>query len=123
AVVLLAAIRMFLTPTGPAIFGAPNTPGSMVGIFTCLAMLYLLIKIPMWGRQFVLRPLGAGRGRGLIGQIIHTILMIKTVGALAKTGRGTSRPARNGRPGSGPFPTGPSPAPRRPTPATGGPRP
>src|SRR5439155_145830 len=107
----------------PSIFGTPNTPGSMVGIFTCLAMLYLLIKIPMWGRQFVLGRLGAGRGRGFIGQVIHTILTIKTLGALAGAGRGRSSAAWSALP----APQAPSaPAPRQapagfshaPTPAT-----
>src|SRR5881275_3035581 len=91
-------------------------------------MLWLLIKLPGWTKHLILGPLARQHGRGLVGQIIHAVIMLKTLGTLAGISRGTSRPARSGpRPGTGtgtgPSPTGPSPSPGGPTRPTGGPRP
>ncbi len=126
AVIVLATVRVFLTPAGPEALSIPLTNDGLIAILVCLTMLWLLIKLPGWMRHLILGPLARRHGRGLVGQIIHAVIMVKTLGTLAGISRGTSRPARSGqRPGSGsgtgPSPSGPSPS--GPTRPTGGPRP
>jgi len=126
AVIVLATVRVFLTPAGPEALGVPLTNDGLIAILVCLTMLWLLIKLPGWMVHLILGPLARRHGRGLVGQIIHAVIMLKTLGTLAGISRGTSRPARSGpRPGTGtgPSPTGPSPSPGGPTRPTGGPRP
>ena len=126
AVIIVATVRIFLTPAGPQVLGMPATTGGLLAILVCLTMLWLLIKLPSWMKPLILGPLGQRHGRGLIGQIIHAVIMLKTLGVLAGVGGGASRSraARRPRhgPGTGPSPTrGPSPS--GPTPGTSGPRP
>jgi hypothetical protein len=84
AILVLATLRVFLTPAGPTtIFGVPASVEGWLRVLICLTMLWLLAKLPGWMRHAVLGPLGRRRGRGLVGQIIHTVLMIKTLGAAA----------------------------------------
>ena len=127
AVVLLGALRMFLTPagdtiTGPGFLIGIPTPSRLISILVVAAMLWLLIKIPGWMRQFILGPLGNSGGRGLIGTLVHAYLMVKTLGAAAGLARGATTAARAagtaaGQAGTTPRPGGPRPSP------TGGPRP
>ncbi len=93
AIVVMAAIKVFLTPAGPTVMGIPATGHGLLGVVVCLTMLWLLIKLPGWMRQFVLGPLGQRNGRGLLGQLVHAFLMLKTIGAAAGLLGGAS-PAR-----------------------------
>lgn len=135
AVVLLGTLRMFLTPagdtiTGPGFLIGIPTPSRLISILVVVAMLWLLIKIPGWSRQFVLGPLGQGGGRGLIRTLVHAFLMVKTLGAAAGLARGAGTAARAAgtagragttpRPGGGPRPR-PRPGPSRPSPSPTGP--
>ncbi|GAA1025857.1 hypothetical protein GCM10009557_01450 [Virgisporangium ochraceum] len=119
AVILLAAIRLFLTPAGPTVLGFVASGEGYIQVLVCYAMLYLLIKLPGWMRQFVLGP---GGGKGLLSQLVHTILMIKTMGTAAGLIKGGATAGRAagavGRP-TGPSPgrTDPRPSPTR-TPST-----
>jgi hypothetical protein len=132
AVIILGTVRVFLTPDGPQVLGMPATTGGLLGVLVCLTMLWLLIKLPSWMKHMILGPLARRNGRGLIGQIIHAVIMLKTLGVLAGVGGGASRSraARRPRPGpgtgtgtgTGPSPTrGPSPS--GPTPGTNRSRP
>ncbi|MDG4793528.1 conjugal transfer protein TrbL family protein [Micromonospora sp. WMMD1082] len=114
AIIVLATVNVFLTPAGPTVMGMPATGGGLLGVIVCLTMLWLLIKLPGWMRQFVLGPLGQRHGRGLVGQLIHAVLMIKTLGAATGLLRGanTTRTASQ-----------PTPRPSGPRPPPGGPRP
>ncbi|HYN96673.1 MAG TPA: hypothetical protein VES42_22765, partial [Pilimelia sp.] len=118
AVILLASVRVFLTPKGMTVLGAPAGPDALMGVLVCLTMLWLLVKLPGWMRQFVLGPLGQRNGRGLVGQILHTYLTLKTLGAAAGIlgGAGAARTAatatRRG-PGPGAGRTTPRPTPPR----------
>ncbi len=125
AVILLATVRVFLTPAGPEVLGVTVTNDGLISILVCLTMLWLLIKLPGWMKHLILGPLARRHGRGLIGQIIHAVIMLKTLGTLAGVSRGASAASTRGRsPRSGPSPSGPSPAPGGgPTRPTGGPRP
>ncbi|GGK43762.1 hypothetical protein GCM10010124_40690 [Pilimelia terevasa] len=95
AVIMLVALRVFLTPIGPNVMGVPITSGGVLGLVVCLVMLWLMIKLPGWCKYAVLGPLGQSRGRGLLGQVVSTILMVKTLGAatglLAVGGRSAGR--------------------------------
>jgi hypothetical protein len=92
AVIILAAVRVFLTPAGPQVLGMPASAGGLLAVLVCLTMLWLLVKLPSWMKHLILGPLGGRHGRGLIGQVIHAVVMLKTLGALAGVGRGPSRP-------------------------------
>ncbi|MGI5525811.1 hypothetical protein ACQEUX_33405 [Micromonospora sp. CA-259024] len=135
AFIMLATIRVFLTPTGPAILGLPITTDGFLGIGVCLTMLWVLIKLPGWMKQFILGPLGQSRGRGLLGQLVSTYLTFKTLGLAAgvlggskAAGRAAGTAARQGgtvpRPGLGrPGPVRPlrPGTPRPPRPSRSGP--
>ncbi|MEU8370085.1 hypothetical protein [Micromonospora tulbaghiae] len=114
AVIVMAAVEVFLTPAGPTLLGVPATGQGLLGVVVCLTMLWLLIKLPGWMRQFILGPLGQRSGRGLIGQLVHAVLMIKTLGAAAGVLGGANAARTGGR--TTPRPSGPRPSPgsRRP---------
>ncbi|GAA4469757.1 hypothetical protein [Phytohabitans houttuyneae] len=124
-IVLLATVRVFLVPagdtvTGPGLLIGIPTPSRLISILVVAAMLWLLIKIPGWTRHMVLGPLGSSRG--LLSQLLHMYVMVKTLGAAAGLARGATTAARaagtaGGRPGTTPRPGGGRPSP------TGGPRP
>ncbi|MFE7870547.1 hypothetical protein ACFUYE_09405 [Micromonospora humida] len=134
AVVVMATVKVFLTPAGPTVLGVPSTGNGLLGVVVCLTMLWLLIKLPGWMRQFVLGPLGQSNGRGLLGQLVRAFVMTKTLGAAAgilgrttpsspATGRTPprplgSRPSPGGsRPSRPPRPSRPGSTPRPPSPA------
>lgn len=104
AVILLAAIRLFLTPAGPTVLGFVASGDGYIQVLVCYAMLYLLIKLPGWMRQFVLGP---GGSKGLLSQLIHTILMVKTMGTAAGLVKGGATAGRAA--GAVGRPTAPSP--------------
>jgi hypothetical protein len=119
AVIVLATVRVFLTPAGPEVLGMPVAPGGLLAILVCLTMMWLLIKLPGVTRHFVLGPLARRNGRGLVGQVVHAVILLKTLGTLAGVSR-TARTVRTTRPGR---PPGSGPAATRPVPGPGGPRP
>jgi hypothetical protein len=84
ALIVLATIRVFLTPSGLVVLGVPATADGLLGVLLCLTMLWLLIKLPGLLKQFVLAPLSLqNQGRGLIGQLVQAYIMFKTFGAAA----------------------------------------
>ncbi|MGH3739477.1 MAG: hypothetical protein ACRDT6_28335, partial [Micromonosporaceae bacterium] len=95
-IVLVAGLRVFLTPSGKTLLGVPSTSSGLLGLLVCLTMLWLLIKVPLWTKQYVLA--GLGQGKGIVRKIIGTILLFKTVGRLTgitgNTGNHTARRAR-----------------------------
>lgn len=112
AAIVLGAIRIFFTPTGSALLGLTANTDGYAKILICLCMLWILIKIPGWTKQFVLGPIGQRHGRGLIGQLIHTYLTIKTLGTasgLLKGAKAAPRRVRGLRP-SPPRTHGPRPS-------------
>ncbi|GLY97455.1 hypothetical protein [Actinoplanes sp. NBRC 103695] len=127
AFIMLATVRVFLTPTGPAVLGIPVTTDGFLAILVCLTMLWVQIKLPGWMKMFILGPLGQSKGRGLLGQIVSTILTIKTLGAAAgilggarAAGAAAGTAARRG-PGTAPRPGPGRPGPGRPGPGRPGP--
>jgi hypothetical protein len=121
AVIFLATLKVFLTPAGRIVLGMPATGSGLLGLLVCLTMLWVLIKLPGWTRQFVLGPLGQRRGRGLLGQLAYTYLTVRTLSAAAGLTRRSGKAGRTpGTPGAGtgtaPYPNGPRPSPYRPGP-------
>ncbi|HWH01625.1 MAG TPA: hypothetical protein VNV66_20440, partial [Pilimelia sp.] len=99
AVIVLATVKVFLTPAGPTVFGIPVTPGSLLGILVCVTMLWLLLKVPGWMKYAVLGPAGRRTGPGLLTQIASTVVMVKGIGAAARAlGAGTHTTTRAARP-------------------------
>jgi hypothetical protein len=116
-VVLVAAVRVFLTPVGSTVLGFPSGGSGWLGILVALAMMWLLVKIPMWVKQYMWI-----QSRGVLRKVIFAFFMLKTLSMAAaggRGGRGGPRPNNSGgqpRPGPRRNP-GPAPNPRnRPNP-------
>ncbi|WP_439381548.1 hypothetical protein [Amycolatopsis lexingtonensis] len=89
---LVVTVRVFFAPGGFTIFGPSLS--SLMNLLLCIALMYVLIKIPFW----FLAPLRSGRP-SLLGRIARGVIAYKTMGLLsgAAASRATSR-ARVGRP-------------------------
>ncbi|MFC7527528.1 hypothetical protein [Actinoplanes sp. GCM10030250] len=95
AIIVVATVKVFLTPHGLVLLGVPATASGLLGMLVCVTMLWLLIKLPGLMKQFVLAPLGLrSQGRGLVGQLLQAYVMLKTLGAAAGVIGGGSRAAR-----------------------------
>ncbi|MGW5721906.1 hypothetical protein ACWEVP_37430 [Amycolatopsis sp. NPDC003865] len=89
---LVVTVRVFFAPGGFTIFGPSLS--SLMNLLLCIALMYVLIKIPFW----FLAPLRSGRP-SMLGRIARGVIAYKTMGLLAgaAASRSTSRP-RLGRP-------------------------
>lgn len=97
AVIVLATVRVFLTPHGLVLMGVPATTSGLLGVLVCVTMLWLLTKLPGLAKQFVLAPLGLrNQGRGLLGQLLQAYVMVKTLGAAATSIGAGRRATRTG---------------------------
>ncbi|MET8850937.1 hypothetical protein [Amycolatopsis sp. NPDC004625] len=83
---LVVTVRVFFAPGGFTIFGPSLS--SLMNLLLCIALMYVLIKIPFW----FLAPLRSGRP-SLLGRIARGVIAYKTMGLLssAAAARGTSR--------------------------------
>ncbi|WP_410630969.1 hypothetical protein [Amycolatopsis sp. cmx-4-83] len=83
---LVVTVRVFFAPGGFTIFGPSLS--SLMNLLLCIALMYVLIKIPFW----FLAPLRSGRP-SLLGRIARGVIAYKTMGLLsgATAARGTSR--------------------------------
>ncbi|HEY3472048.1 MAG TPA: hypothetical protein VGL47_43420 [Amycolatopsis sp.] len=93
---LVVTVRVFFAPGGFTIFGPSLS--SLMNLLLCIALMYVLIKIPFW----FLAPLRSGRS-SLLGRIARGVIAYKTMGLLAPRTRGAGRP-RVGRPSAPPDP-------------------
>ncbi|WP_414944847.1 hypothetical protein [Amycolatopsis sp. cmx-11-32] len=73
---LVTGLKIFFAPGGFTIFGP--TPSALTNLLLCIAMLFVLIKIPFW----FLSPLRSG-GRSWIGSLIRGVIAYKTMGCSA----------------------------------------
>ncbi|MEU0509076.1 hypothetical protein, partial [Amycolatopsis sp. NPDC006125] len=90
---MVVALRVFFAPGGFTVFG-PTLSG-LVNLLLCLALMWVLIKIPFW----CLAPLRTGR-RSLLGSLARGVIAYKTMGLLG--GAGTAHGGKSGkRPASG----------------------
>jgi hypothetical protein len=89
---LVVTVRVFFAPGGFTIFGPSLS--SLMNLLLCIALMYVLIKIPFW----FLTPLRSGRP-SLLGRIARGVIAYKTMGLLAGAAgaHATGRP-RVGRP-------------------------
>ncbi|UOZ03422.1 hypothetical protein [Amycolatopsis sp. WQ 127309] len=89
---LVVSVKIFFAPGGFTLFGPSLS--ALVNVLLCIALLYVLIKIPFW----FLAPLRSGRG-SLLGRVVRGALAFKTMGllsgALAARGGGPA-PRRGG---------------------------
>ncbi|MDT8916063.1 hypothetical protein [Amycolatopsis sp. PS_44_ISF1] len=89
---MVTALRVFFTPGGFTVFG-PNASG-LVNLLMCLALIWVLIKIPFW----CLAPLRSGR-RSMLGSLVRGAIAYKTMGLLGGAGSMFgSKGRRRGRP-------------------------
>ncbi len=89
---LVVTVKVFFAPGGFTVF--EPTPSALVNLLLCIALLYILIKIPFW----FLAPLRSGRP-SLLGRVVRGVLAYKTMGLLS--GATTALGGRGGR-SSGP---------------------
>ncbi|WP_245976521.1 type IV secretion system protein, partial [Amycolatopsis palatopharyngis] len=76
---LVVALRVFFAPGGFTVFGP--TMNGLVNLLLCLALMWVLIKIPFW----CLRPLSGG-GRSMLGSLVRGAIAYKTMGLLGGAG-------------------------------------
>ncbi|SEB46658.1 hypothetical protein SAMN04489727_1977 [Amycolatopsis tolypomycina] len=103
---LVVTVRIFFAPGGFTVLGP--TPSALMNVLLCIALLYVLIKIPFW----FLAPLRSGRP-SLLGRIVRGVLAYKTMGLLSGATaalRGRSRGRNTGPHGRGDPSGGPPPA-------------
>jgi hypothetical protein len=85
---LVVTVKVFFAPGGFTIFGPSIS--ALMNLLLCIALMYVLIKIPFW----FLAPLRSGRP-SMLGRIARGVIAYKTMGLLAGAGaagsRGTSR--------------------------------
>ncbi|WP_254897385.1 hypothetical protein [Amycolatopsis sp. Hca4] len=95
---LVVTVRVFFAPGGFTIFGPSLS--SLMNLLLCIALMYVLIKIPFW----FLAPLRSGRP-SLLGRITRGVIAYKTMGLLAGAAgaRASGRP-RIDRPSAPPDP-------------------
>ncbi|MFI5590087.1 hypothetical protein ACIA5G_33930 [Amycolatopsis sp. NPDC051758] len=88
---LVVTVRIFFAPGGFTIFGPSLS--ALMNLLLCMALFYVLIKIPFW----FLAPLRSGRP-SLLGRIARGVIAYKTMGLLggAAAGRGGGRPRAGG---------------------------
>nr|WP_284747717.1 hypothetical protein [Amycolatopsis sp. RTGN1] len=89
---LVVTVKVFFAPGGFTIFG-PSV-SALVNLLLCIALMYVLIKIPFW----FLAPLRSGRG-SMLGRLARGVIAYKTMGLLAGAGaasKGSGRPRASG---------------------------
>ncbi|MGW3960148.1 hypothetical protein ACWED2_10010 [Amycolatopsis sp. NPDC005003] len=88
---LVVTVRIFFAPGGFTIFGPSLS--ALMNLLLCIALFYVLIKIPFW----FLAPLRSGRP-SLLGRIARGVIAYKTMGLLAgaAAGRAGGRPRAHG---------------------------
>lgn len=95
---LVVTVKVFFAPGGFTLFGPSLS--ALMNLLLCIALMYVLIKIPFW----FLAPLRSGRP-SMLGRIARGVIAYKTMGLLsgAAASRSTSR-TRLGRPSAPPDP-------------------
>ncbi|MEU1984418.1 hypothetical protein [Nocardia sp. NPDC019395] len=78
SLVLVTALRVFLTPGGWEFFG-PNADG-LVSLIIGLALIAVLIKVPFWLLSSM--RIGHGGGRSMVGSLVRGYVTYKTFGLL-----------------------------------------
>ncbi len=73
---LSASLRVFFTPGGFTVFGP--TLNGVTNLLFCVALMWVLVKIPFW----CLQPLRGGSGRSLLGSLVRGAIAYKTMGLL-----------------------------------------
>jgi hypothetical protein len=96
---LVVTVKVFFAPGGFTLFGP--TISALMNLLLCIALMYVLIKIPFW----FLAPLRSGRP-SMLGRIARSVIAYKTMGLLAgaSASRSASRP-RTGGPSAPPDPS------------------
>jgi hypothetical protein len=95
---LVVTVKIFFASGGFTVLGP--TPSAVVNLLLCIALFYVLIKIPFW----FLAPLRSGRP-SMLGRVVRGVIAYKTMGLLsgatAALGGGGRRrgPAPRGRGG------------------------
>lgn len=104
---LVTFLRVFLDPDGFTLFGGATSDG-VVNLLVCMALFYVLIKIPFWA----LAQLRTSDRRGLVGGLVRGFIAYKTFGLLrgGTTAMAARRGGSGGTTGQGPRPpSSPSP--------------
>ncbi|GLY67618.1 hypothetical protein [Amycolatopsis taiwanensis] len=90
---LVVALRIFFAPGGFTVFGP--TASGLINLLLCLALMWVLIKIPFW----CLAPMRSGR-RSMLGSLVRGLVAYRTMGLFGGAAR--SMFGRRGGNGGGP---------------------
>jgi hypothetical protein len=93
AFVLIAALKVFFTPSGMSWLGL--SPDGIVNLLAATTLVYFLIKIPFW----MMPRIGHG-GSGIVGRVVRGYLIGRALGLLGG-GFGRGRGRASGRAGRG----------------------
>ena len=82
AATLLAAMRIFLTPEGFGLFGAPTGSSGVISLLVAACLLWILARIPTWVFRMVFRA-----RRSTVVGIVRAVVItrgLRTVGVLRR---------------------------------------
>ncbi|WP_241832832.1 hypothetical protein [Amycolatopsis sp. CB00013] len=74
------SLRVFFTPGGFTVFGP--TLNGLTNLLFCVALMWILVKIPFW----CLQPLRGSGGRSMLGSLVRGAIAYKTMGLLGGAG-------------------------------------
>lgn len=83
SLVLVAFLRLYLTPQGSTLLGIPTNSARWVDLLVLLCVLWLMLAIPLWVRKLVFRA----KGPGVVSRLVRTLFVVKTLGAVVGVGR------------------------------------
>ncbi|MEC3979899.1 hypothetical protein [Amycolatopsis sp. H20-H5] len=96
---LVVGLKIFFAPGGFTLFGP--TVSAWTNLLLCIALMYVLIKIPFW----FLSSAKSGKG-SMLGRLVRGVIVYKTMGLLGGAGGLLGR--RGGKRGGTPRTGGPS---------------
>jgi hypothetical protein len=112
---LIVTIGAFLFPFGSTVLGTPTSGHGWLALLVAITMLWLMIKIPVWVKEYLWL-----NSRGVFRRLLFAVFLFRTMTAAAAASRAGRGPGGGGR-GTSSSPSSPSPRPG-PTPRPG-PRP
>jgi hypothetical protein len=99
---LIVTIGVFLFPFGSTIMGVPTSGHGWLALLVAITMLWLMIKIPVWVKEYLWL-----NSRGVFRRLLFAYFLFRTMSAAAAGGRGGRGSGGGGTSSSG----GPRPGP------------
>jgi hypothetical protein len=78
SIVLVAALRVFFTPTGHSVLGLPSA-GGLVDMLVAACLLWLLLRVPAWVSRLVFS--GSSHRQSVAARVVKTAIVYKAIQA------------------------------------------